>query len=112
MQLELDNIQESIVPLARYYGKKVKEVPVAYFQDMRDKAPNKRTLTEKLILKFISEENDKYNLINNVSGSIITLKINGKEVANDEDSIFEHLSSILGASKQKKLNKLLSTHKA
>lgn len=112
MQLDLSNIQEVVIPFGYHTGKKVKEVPAKWFQEMRDKAPNKRTLTEKLLLQFVNDENDKYNLINNVSGSIITLKINGKEVANDEESIFEHLSGILGVSKQKKLNKLLSTNKA
>lgn len=101
MQLDLSNIQESVIPLGYHEGKKVKEVPTKYFQEMREKAPNKRTLTEKLLLNFISEENDKYSLTNKLSGTIVSLKVNGVTLPLTCEKIKQH-----------HLNKLLSTHKA
>lgn len=101
MQLDLSNIQESIVPYGYHQGKKIGEVPFKYFQEMREKAPNKRTLTEKLILKFIEEENDKVELVGKLSGKMISLKVNGESVPLTCEKV-----------KQQQLNKLLSTHKA
>lgn len=101
MQLDLSNIQNSIIPLGYHEGKLVSQVPLKYFQEMREKAPNKRTLTEKLILNFIREENDKYNLVNKLSGTTVSLKVNGVIIPLTCEKV-----------KQKQLNKLLSTHKA
>ncbi len=101
MQLELDNIQDSVIPYGMYQNRKIKDIPVRYFQEMKDKAPNKRFFVEKLILKFINEENDKYNLINKLSGATISLKVDGVEIPLTCEKV-----------KQMQLNKLLSTHKA
>lgn len=97
MQLDLSNIQESIVPYGFHQGKKIGEVPVKYFQEIKEKAPNKRSMTEKLILNFINEENDKISLIGKLSGKMISLKVNGEQLPLTCEKV-----------KQQQLNKLLS----
>lgn len=123
MQLELDNIQESILPYGSLYaGKKIKDIPVIYLQDIKDKAPNKRSLTEKFILDFIDNENIKLKNNNNIFIIIDEPKrktfndsLNHVEFPNNISSFL--LSTInrrtrICIDSDKKLNQLLSTHKA
>lgn len=100
MQLELDNIQESVMPYGKYTGKPVKDIPAKYLQEIEDKAPNKRLFLEKLVLRFLKDEEDKYQLANKLVENTITLKVDGKEI--DKSNI------CVGTM----LNTLLSTHKA
>ena len=95
MQLDLSNIQESNIPYGYHQGKKIGEVPFKYFQEMREKAPNKRSLTEKLILKFIEEENDKVELMGKLSGQMVKLKVSGVDILTSLDKEREKKKKLL-----------------
>ena len=52
---------DDLMPFGKFKGQKLIEVPSWHLKwvgnNIREKAPNKRNLTEKLLLKYIDENN-------------------------------------------------------
>lgn len=53
---------ETLMPFGKHQGKKLANVPASYLLWLEDqikpKAPNKRTLNEKLLLEYIEDNRD------------------------------------------------------
>jgi hypothetical protein len=56
---------ESLMPFGKYKNIRLANIPASYFfylePGMKEKAPNKRSLTEKLLLDYINDNRDVLN---------------------------------------------------